>query len=132
MIQGSPIKIWRKFKNRYRLLGNECLKCKMRHYPPVTLCKACGSRDLKEYLYLPVAKLITWSKIFAAPKGFEAHTPYVIAIVELEGGERMTTQIVDVEDKELIYEMKLKACFRRVYVDGDKGVIHYAVKFRPL
>lgn len=132
MVSGSPIKIWRKFRSRYRLLGNECLKCKRKHYPPVLLCKACGSEEFKEYIYPPVAKLITWSKVNASPKGFERYTPYIVAIVELEGGERMSTQIVDIEESELKYEMKLSACFRKIYVDGDKGIIHYAIKFKPL
>ena len=131
MIQTSPIKIWRKFRNRYRLLGNECLKCKARHYPPVFVCRSCGGVEFKDFIYPPTAKLITWSKVHAGPKGFEAFVPFIIAIVELAGGERMTTQIVDTDEKELKYGLKLQACFRRIYVDGDKGVIHYGIKFKP-
>lgn len=131
MIQQSPIKIWRKFNNRYRLLGNECVDCKNRHYPPVQVCKKCHGTNLVEYQYPNTGKLISWSKVMAVSKGFEAYAPYIIAIVELEGGERITTQIVDVEYEDLKYEMKLKAVFRKMFVDGNRGVIHYAIKFKP-
>ena len=84
MIQQSPIKIWRKFNNRYRLLGNECVDCNNRHYPPVQVCKKCHGTNLVAYQYPNTGRLVSWSKVTAVSKGFESYAPYIIAIVELE------------------------------------------------
>jgi uncharacterized protein len=131
MYQSSPIKIWRKYRNRYRLIGSHCDQCGKKSYPPVMLCPKCGSTSLSEYLFKPQGKLLTWSVIPAPPKGFEFSAPLIVAIVELEAGERITTQIVDSEPAQLKYGLKLQPTFRKIYVDGDQGVIHYGLKFTP-
>jgi len=70
--------------------------------------------------------------VYAPNKGFEEYAPYIIGIIELSDGERLTTQIVNIDFKDLKYGMRLQACFRRIYVDGDKGIIHYGLKFGPI
>lgn len=129
MYQASPIKIWRKYKNRYRMVGSVCKDCGKKHYPPVMLCRRCGSVNLIEYEFGSQAKLITWSIITSAPKGFEFNQPYIVAIIELEDNERITTQLVDLDSSELIYGLKLKPTFRKLFIDGEQGIIHYGIKF---
>jgi uncharacterized OB-fold protein len=129
MYQSSPIKIWRKYKSRYRLVGTVCNKCGKKHYPPVMMCTKCFSTDLQQYEFKSSAKLITWSSISASPKGFEFNQPYIVGIIELEDGERVTTQIVDVEFENLKYGMELIPTFRKIFIDGEQGIIHYGIKF---
>jgi uncharacterized OB-fold protein len=129
MYQASPIKIWRKYKNRYQLIGSICSKCGKKHYPPVMLCKKCNSVDLKDFVFKSSAKLITWSIITSAPKGFEFNQPYIVAIIELEDGERITTQLVDVEENELKFGLDLIPTFRKIFIDGEQGIIQYGIKF---
>lgn len=131
MYQSSPIKLWRKYQNRYRLIGSICDSCGKKSYPPVLLCPKCGSTKLSEYLFLPTAKLLTWSVIPFPPKGFEFSAPLIVAIVELEDGESVTTQIVDCDQSKLKYGLELKPIFRKIFVDGEQGVIHYGLKFTP-
>ncbi|MFQ5492638.1 MAG: Zn-ribbon domain-containing OB-fold protein [Candidatus Dojkabacteria bacterium] len=83
------------------------------------------------YLGSQDGKLLTWSVVHAAPEGFEQYVPYVIAILELKDGSRITTQIVDIGSKELKRGMKFKPAFRKLSSDGDAGVIHYGVKYTP-
>ena len=129
MYQSSPIKIWRKYKNRYRLTGSICLECGKKHYPPVLLCRKCGSTKLKDYEFCSQARLITWSLVTSAPKGFEFNQPYVVAIIELEDNERITTQLVDVKVKDLVFGLKLMPTFRKIFINGKQGIIHYGIKF---
>ena len=49
-------------------------------------------------------------------------------MVRLANGERATSQIVDADRVEV--GMKVEPCLRKVYVNGDKGLIEYGVKFR--
>jgi len=48
---------------------------------------------------------------------FAGLTPFVIAIVDLEEGPRMTSWIVDVPEDELRCDMALKVIFREVHPD---------------
>ena len=130
MHKQSPIKIWRKFNSRYRLLGNQCQQCNRKFYPAVSLCEQCQSTDLVTYEFPPQGKLISWSQVTATPKGFEDFAPYIIGIIELEAGQRMTSQIVDIPESELKYGLKLEPVFRKIYQDGTSGIIHYGLKFK--
>jgi uncharacterized OB-fold protein len=69
--------------------------------------------------------------IHTANEQFEAFTPYVLAIVQLDEGPRMTTQIVCSPDQAKI-GMRVKSVFRRIAADGESGIIHYGTKFVPL
>ena len=74
-------------------------------------------------------KLITWSIVHGALKGYEDFAPYIIGIVEFKNKKRMTTQIVDIDSNKLKNGLKVKAVFRKIYQDGDKGIIDYGLKF---
>jgi len=74
---------------------------------------------------------VTYSVIRTASDQFADLTPYVLAIVELEEGARMTAQVV-VENPEDVYiGMPVKSVFRRLGTDGESGVISYGTKFVP-
>jgi hypothetical protein len=129
MYKGSSAKSWRKYKIKYRLVGNQGIKSGKKYYPPVFVSEKNSSKKLKEYEFKPEGKLITWSIIHGAPKGYEEYAPYIVGIVELEDGERITSQIVNIKKSQLKYGLKLKAVFRKIYQDGDEGIIDYGVKF---
>ena len=57
-------------------------------------------------------------------------TPYVLAIVELDEGPRLTAQLVCSPD-EVRIGMRVRPVFRRISADGESGVIHYGTKFAP-
>ena len=129
MHKASPAKIWRKFHNRYQLKGVICVNCKKIYYPSVCHCLKCGSNNFESFVFKDAAKLITWSVVYAAQEGFEDSLPYIIAIVELEQGERLTSQLVNIEISDLHYGLDLVPTFRKVFSSGDEGIIHYALKF---
>lgn len=131
MYQTSPMKIWRKYANRYRLAGSQCEKCGHKSYPPVMLCPECSGTKLKEYVFPDKATLVTWSVVNNPPKGFEFAAPITVAIIQLEAGERITTQLVDCDPKKLKFGLKLKPVFRKIFADGEAGIIHYGLKFTP-
>lgn len=77
-------------------------------------------------------KLISWSKVHAGPTGYESYVPYFVAIIELTNGQRITSQLCDVNANELRYGLPLQATFRKVVSDGNSGIISYGYKFKPL
>lgn len=75
--------------------------------------------------------VVSFSVIHDAPKDFDMMKPYVLAIVELEEGLRVTSQIIDAETEDVQIGMPVEAAFRKLGEEGEAGVIHYGYKFRP-
>ncbi len=72
----------------------------------------------------------SFTKVYSAPCGFENQAPYILALVSLSNGKKITSQIVDC--REVKIGAKVEPCLRRVYVDGKDGLIHYGTKFRVI
>ena len=66
------------------------------------------------------------------PRGFETQIPYIVGLIEMDEGVKLTAQIVDVEPKDVHIGMRVKDVFRKVREDGPAGVIHYSYKFAPV
>jgi len=71
-----------------------------------------------------------WREIQSRYK-FEMQKPYVMAIIEMDEGVRLTSQLIDVKPEDVRIGMKVQASFRKLGQEGDAGVIHYGYKFRP-
>ena len=74
--------------------------------------------------------VVTYSIIQTAPDQFASPGPYVLAIVQLDEGPRMTGQVI-CDPKAAKIGMKVKSTFRRIATDGESGIIHYGTKFVP-
>lgn len=67
-----------------------------------------------------------------APVGFEKYSPYYVALIELDDGVILLSQLVDVTSEDVITGMRVEAIFRRIKEDGSSGIIEYGYKFRPV
>lgn len=54
--------------------------------------------------------------------------PYVVALIELDGGPKITSQVV-CSPNEIKTGMKVKRVFRKYGEEGDSGIIYYGTKF---
>ena len=77
-------------------------------------------------------KIVTWTKIMVAPPKFQAFTPYVVVLVELENKEKVYGQLVDFEEKDIYFNNKVKSVLRRSASVSQNALIEYGVKFKPL
>ncbi len=66
-----------------------------------------------------------------APEGFVAQAPYRLALVRLEEGSMITAQLTDV-DGEIEIGDKVEMVTRKLTTDGERGMIVYGYKFRPV
>lgn len=89
------------------------------------------TKRLHKYLGL-TGKLLVWTKIHVAPTGFEHQAPYLIGIIELETGEKITTEIVDCEENELSENQKVQTVIRRLGKPDPQDLIEYTVKVKPI
>ncbi len=126
---------WREQNERYNLIGSECGACGHRVFPRRTLCPECRHRSAGKMEDLKLTgrgTLETWTIVHQGSEGREMETPYVLGIVELEDGPRLTAQIVDLDPEELGFGLELEARFRKLGEASQSGVIHYGYKFGPV
>jgi uncharacterized OB-fold protein len=113
------------------LEGAKCKDCGKVHYPIKALC-FCGSRDFESLKLSGQGKILTFTEIGAGGEAFAEMAPFCIGIVELKEGPKITAQITDAELKDLSINQKVQATFRKFYASGEKGAIHYGLKFKPV
>jgi uncharacterized OB-fold protein len=122
---------WRRIPERYRLTGSCCEKCKTNYFPTRKLCPKCrrkGKVVLKQFCGL--GSIYSFSEVSSGPVGFELEAPYVLAIIELDEGPRLTAQVVGVNESEVKIDDRVEMVFRKIMEDSPEGIIHYGYKFR--
>jgi len=124
-------RFWREIPQRYNLVGTKCETCGAVFFPPRTLCPHCR-RDGK---IVPCTcsgkgKVMTYSIIHSASDQYFDLKPYVLAIIELDEGTRVTSHVI-CEPEDVYIGMPVKSVFRVLGSDGPDGVIHYGTKFTP-
>lgn len=125
--------VWRKYPQRYRLVGTKCLTCGTHFFPPRDFCPKCRRKgEIVEHKMKGIGKIHSYTIVRVPQEGFELETPYILAIVELEEGPKLTTQICDIKLEEVSIGMPVKVTFRRICEDGNSGIINYGYKFTKL
>jgi uncharacterized OB-fold protein len=104
-----------------------CNKCGHTQHPPRPLCGECWSDDLAWITCKGRGKVFSyticrWPTIAA----FKDDAPYVIAIVELVEGVRLTTNIVDCPMDSVAIDMEVEAVFEKA---TDEITL---IKFKPV
>jgi uncharacterized protein len=101
-----------------------CGQCCEFYFPPRPLCPRCWSQDVEWNAVSGRATLHSYVISHRPAAGFDA--PYAIALVQLEEGPRLLSNIVEVENvpEKLILDMQLEVTFER---RGDVSI----PQFRP-
>ncbi len=118
----------REIPQRFRLEAEKCEGCGKIHFPPRLICQECQSRNFSVVKLHDEGKVVTFTVIHVAPDQFATQTPYIVAIVELNDGVKITSQIVDCAIDDVIIGNKVKIVFRKVQQDGQAGVLCYGYK----
>lgn len=96
-----------------------CDTCSNVYFPPRPFCPKCASRSVQAFKASGLGTLHSYviNQRAAADSGFEA--PYSIAIVELEEGPRMMTNIVDSPQtpEALVLDMPVEVTFQKLTED---------------
>lgn len=122
-------RFWREIPNRYNLVGTKCENCNTYYFPPRTICPPCRRKGLiREYAFEGSGEIATYTIIYTAPESFTKMTPYVLAIVQLDEGPKLTAQIV-CDPSEVKIGARVRSVFRKLGEDGPDGVIYYGTKF---
>lgn len=91
-----------------------CLDCGRLRWTPLLACPQCWSERAHWDVMSGRATVYTYTVVHRAvdPRAFTA--PYVLAVVELDEGPRMLTNLVDVEPERVRVGMPVAVRFERV------------------
>jgi uncharacterized OB-fold protein len=123
---------WREYPRRYRYEAAVCDKCGKWFFPGRVVCDACGGREFTTRAMQRTGTILTHTTIRVAPAPFVDQAPYAIAVVEMDDGPRITTQVVDYQEGQLAIGQRVKLEFRRITSDGAAGPINYGYKAVPV
>ncbi|HEX7011960.1 MAG TPA: Zn-ribbon domain-containing OB-fold protein [Steroidobacteraceae bacterium] len=103
---------------RGQLVLQRCSACSTVYFPPRPFCPKCSSRSVEPFVASGRATLYGFT-INYRPRADWPQEPHSIAIVELEEGPRMVTNIVNVEQspEALELDQPLEVVFERLSED---------------
>ena len=88
---------WEKARQE-ELWLRRCGDCERAYFYPRDICPHCFSRNITWVQSSGKGTLHTFAIVHRAPHpAFREDVPFVVAVVELEGGARIPTNLVDVE-----------------------------------
>jgi uncharacterized OB-fold protein len=109
-----------------RYLVRRCRACGLAHHYPRPFCPECWSEDLVWEEVTGRGTLYTFSTVFVNDlPPFADRLPYVVAIVDLDEGPRVLTNIVDCEPDALYVDMPVEVVFEGLTPDIT------VARFRP-
>jgi hypothetical protein len=140
---------WRLRDERLRMVGELCqnVDCLKHIFPPRDICPYCNKPANVEHKFSGKGEVYSYTIVSQPPEGFEEFAPYVVALVQLAEGPKITAMLTDLETKWVEREingelrqvqefqvsigMPVEMVTRKLKSDGDKGIILYGYKFRP-
>ena len=123
---------WRLKAQRYGLVGEVCPHCDVKIFPPRDLCPDCGREAREPYAFSGKGEIYSYAPVVDAPAGFEGNAPYTVALVRLEEGPLVTAQLTDFGAQPAQIGMPVEMVTRKLRSDGERGMLVYGYKFRPL
>lgn len=143
-----PVRSWRLRQASYRLIGEVCLDCNEKIFPPRDVCPHCGQKDhQKSFEFSGKGTVVSFTTMYEVPTDYEEFKPYVEAWIKLDEGPTVTArltdltkhkeiQIIDGEEREVEeFDVKIgdpvEMVTRIQRKDGDYGTITYGYTFRP-
>jgi uncharacterized OB-fold protein len=82
---------------RGELRIQRCCTCGKAYFFPRPFCPHCSSKDVEWFTASGKGRLYSYVISHRPAHGFQDWTPYVIAIVQLDEGPRMMTNVIGVE-----------------------------------
>lgn len=95
------------------LLVQQCAECSTYVFVPQDFCFACHSADLRWVESAGVGTLVSYSVVWR-PQTPAFDVPYVVAIVALDEGYEMVTNIVDTDHELLTIGAPVQVAFREI------------------
>ncbi len=111
-----------------RIMGSKCTKCGNVSFPPRADCGACMSGDFEYIEYSGRGTLQTYTRIDAAPTGFDDVVPYTLGVVDLAEGGRLLAWMGDtIAEDEIKMDMELQVV-PRIFDETEEIKVYYSIE----
>ncbi|OHB74655.1 MAG: hypothetical protein A2Z34_04675 [Planctomycetes bacterium RBG_16_59_8] len=111
-----------------RLMGSRCRKCGATSFPPRADCEKCLSGEFEFIEMSGKAKLHTFTKIVAAPTGFEDVVPYIVGVADLkEGGRALAWFGKSIKEEEIKIGMELQLV-PQIFDETEEIKVYYSLE----
>ncbi len=111
-----------------RLMASRCTNCGTTSFPPRADCEECLSDDFEFFEVSGRAELHTFTKIVAAPTGFEDVAPYLVGLGDLEEGGRALAWFGDtIDEDEVEIGMELQVV-PRIFEESEEIKVYYSLE----
>ena len=111
---------------RHELVVPRCKRCSNLHFYPRELCPICLSSDLE---WVPISgrgRVYSFTVVYQpANRAFAQETPYVFAMIQLDEGPRLISNVVEVPVEDVKVDMPVVVVFDDVTPEVT------LVKFKP-
>jgi uncharacterized OB-fold protein len=94
----------------HRLVVPCCASCGSRFFPPERLCPSCASADWEYAASAGAGTVAGFTVVHRAPSP-DFETPYVLAVVDLDDGASMLTNLVDTDPESVSVGMPVRVAF---------------------
>jgi uncharacterized OB-fold protein len=71
-------------------MAMKCPRCGTLDVGPSSICRVCGAEPMGKTPVAGTGRLVSWTVIRRAPTRFETQAPYVVVVVDLDCGLRVT------------------------------------------
>lgn len=107
--QSEPF--WAAARNK-RLVVPKCRSCGSAWFPPTLMCPSCGSAD-HDWTDVSgrgtVFSFVVMHRVYHP--GFVGKVPYVVAVIELEEGQRLLSNVVGISPDQVRCDMPVRVVF---------------------
>lgn len=102
---------WDGCKNK-KLLIQKCRSCKKHIFYPKLFCPFCLSTDLRWIESTGKGRIYTFTVIYSyQPTEFSEDVPYVVAVIDLDEGVKMMSNIIGCTPEEVRCDMGVEVVF---------------------
>lgn len=86
---------------------------------------------MKPFHYSGKGSIYSFSTVYNPLSQFTEFVPYIVALIDLEEGPRITAQLTDVTPDDVEIGMPVEMVIRKISEQSERGAIVYGYKFRP-
>jgi hypothetical protein len=102
----------------HRLVLPSCKACGHCWFPPTLLCPNCNAADVEWRESSGRGKVFTYVVFHRVyHRGFAGEVPYVVALIELDEGPRLLSNIVGIPPEQVTCDMRVHVVYEDITAD---------------
>jgi uncharacterized protein len=111
-----------------RIMGSRCKKCGAKSFPPRADCIECMHGEFEFIEMSGKGTLHTYTKIAAAPTGFEDMVPYIVGLADLKETGRLVGWIGEtIPEPEIKIGMEIQVV-PRIFEEREDIKVYYTLE----